>query len=69
MAERRQVVDLPTGAGPVITESQLLSKTCGYCGAVTTADWTCADDVNAQVVGPGRVTVRIGPARWPFARC
>jgi hypothetical protein len=50
VAERPQVVDLPPVPAPVITEYQLLSKTCGCCGAVTTADWTGADDVNAQVV-------------------
>jgi transposase len=61
VAERRQVVDLPPVPAPVITEYQLLSKTCGCCGAVTTADWTGADDVNAQVVAPAGSPVRIGP--------
>jgi transposase len=61
VAERRQVVDLPPVPAPVITEYQLLSKTCGCCGAVTTADWTTADDVNAQVVAPAGSPVRIGP--------
>src|SRR5664280_1898715 len=61
VAERRQVVDLPPVPAPVITEYQLLCKTCGCCGAVTTADWTAADDVNAQVVAPAGSPVRIGP--------
>jgi len=61
VAERRQVVDLPPVPAPVITEYQLLSKTCGCCGAVTTPDWTAADDVNAQVVAPAGSPVRIGP--------
>jgi hypothetical protein len=46
---------------PVITEYQLQSKTCACCGAVTTADWTAADDVNTQVVAPAGSPVRIGP--------
>ncbi|HEY4991686.1 MAG TPA: DUF6444 domain-containing protein, partial [Nakamurella sp.] len=61
VSERRQVVDLPPVPAPVITEYQLLSKTCVCCGAVTTADWTAADDVNAQVVAPAGSPVRIGP--------
>jgi len=61
VAELRQVVDLPPVPAPVITEYQLLSKTCGCCGAVTTPDWTAADDVNAQVVAPAGSPVRIGP--------
>ena len=61
VSERRQVVDLPPVPGPVITEYQLLSKTCTCCGAVTTADWTGADDTNAQVVAPAGSPVRIGP--------
>jgi len=61
VAERRQVVDLPPVPAPVITEYQLLSKTCGCCGAVTTPDWTADDDVNTQVVAPAGSPVRIGP--------
>ena len=61
VVERRQVVDLPPVPAPVITEYQLLSKTCTCCGAVTTADWAGADDVNAQVVAPAGSPVRIGP--------
>ena len=61
VAERRQVVDLPPVPGPVITEYQLLSKTCSCCGTVTTADWTAADDVNVEVVAPAGSPVRIGP--------
>jgi transposase len=61
VAERRQVVDLPPVPAPVITEYQLLSKTCPCCGVVSTADWTGADDTNAQVVAPPGSPVRIGP--------
>jgi transposase len=61
VSERRQVVDLPQVPAPVITEYQLLSKTCACCGVVTTADWTTADDTNAQVVAPAGSPVRIGP--------
>ena len=61
VSERRQVVDLPPVPAPVITEYQLLSKTCPCCGVVTTADWTGADDANAQVVAPPGSPVRIGP--------
>jgi len=61
VSERRQVVDLPPVPAPVITEYQLLAKTCACCGAVTTADWTAADDVNTQVVAPAGSPVRIGP--------
>ena len=61
VSERRQVVDLPPVPAPLVTEYQLLSKTCACCGAVTTADWTAADDVNAQVVAPAGSPVRIGP--------
>ena len=60
VSERRQVVDLPPVPAPVITEYQLLSKTCPCCGVVSTADWTGADDANAQVAPPGS-PVRIGP--------
>jgi len=61
VAERRQVVDLPPVPAPVITEYQLLAKTCACCGAVTTPDWTADDDVNTQVVAPAGSPVRIGP--------
>ena len=61
VSERRQVVDLPPVPAPVITEYQLLSKTCPCCGVVSTADWTGADDANAQVVAPPGSPVRIGP--------
>lgn len=61
VSERRQVVDLPPAPAPVITEYQLLSKTCPCCGLVTTADWTAAGDANAQVVAPAGSPVRIGP--------
>ena len=61
VSERRQVVDLPPVPAPVITEYQLLSKTCPCCGVVTTADWTGAADANAQVVAPPGSPVRIGP--------
>ena len=61
VSERRQVVDLPPVPAPVITEYQLLCKTCVCCAAVTTADWTAADDVNAQVVAPAGSPVRIRP--------
>lgn len=37
---------VPPVTAPVITEHQLLAKTCG-CGTVTTADWADADDPNA----------------------
>ena len=60
VAERRQVVDLPPVQAPVITEYQLLAKTC-TCGAVTCADWAGADDANAAVVAPPGSPVRIGP--------
>jgi len=52
---------------PVITEYQLLAKTCVCCGAVTTADWTATDDLNAQVVAPAGSPVRIRPRA--LARC
>ncbi len=55
------MVDLPPAPAPVITEYQLLSKTCPCCGVVTTADWTAAGDANAQVVAPAGSPVRIGP--------
>ena len=61
VSERRQVVDLPPVQAPVITEYQLLSKTCDCCGVVTTADWTAVGDTNAQVVAPAGSPVRIGP--------
>jgi len=61
VSERRQVVDLPPVPAPVITEYQLLSKTCACCGVVTTAEWTAAGDVNTQVVAPPGSPVRIGP--------
>jgi len=61
VSERRQVVDLAPVPAPVITEYQLLSKTCASCGVVSTADWTTADDVNAQVVAPAGSPVRIRP--------
>jgi transposase len=61
VSERRQVVDLPPVPAPVITEYQLLSKTCTCCGVVTTADWAATDDVNTAVVAPAGSPVRIGP--------
>lgn len=39
VSERRQVVNLPQVPATVITEYQLLSKTCICCGTVSTADW------------------------------
>jgi transposase len=72
VAERRQVVDLPPVPAPVITEYQLLSKTCTCCGVVTTADWTSADDANTAVLAPAGSPVRIGPralAMCAFLTC
>src|SRR4029077_6303998 len=66
------VVDLPPVPGPVITEYQLLAKTCACCGVVTTADWAAAEDGNAQVVAPAGSPVRIGPralAMCAFLTC
>lgn len=61
VSERRQVVDLPPVPAPVITEYQLLSKTCACCGTVSTADWTGVQDANTDVVTPPGSPVRIGP--------
>lgn len=61
VSERRQVVDLPPVPAPVITEYQLLSRTCPCCGVVNTSDWSVAEDANAQVVAPPGSPVRIGP--------
>src|SRR5450755_3075809 len=56
-----QVVDLVPVLAAVVTEYRLLSKTCACCGVVSTADWTAADDVNAEVVASAGSPVRIGP--------
>ena len=68
VSEGRQVVDL-TGAGPgdhrvPAAGQDLRLLRCGHH-----ADWTAADDLNAQVVAPAGSPVRIRPARWPGARC
>jgi len=69
VAERRQVIDLPPIPAPVVTEYQLMAKTCPCCGTVTTADFDAAAtgetrdlaDLNTAVLrGPGS-PVRIGP--------
>ena len=62
VSERRQVVDLPPVPAAVITEYQLLSRSCA-CGVVTTADWADIDtaDANADVVASPGSPVRIGP--------
>jgi transposase len=55
------VVDLPPTPPPVVTEYQLLAKTCPGCGTVNTADWAGADPEHAAVVAPPGSPVRIGP--------
>lgn len=69
LSERRQVVNLPPVAAPVIIEYQLLSKTCICCGTVSTADWASADDVKTAVVAPPGGWCGSGPAPWLCARC
>ena len=54
-------MDLVPVLAAVVTEYRLLSKTCACCGVVSTADWTAADDVNAEVVASAGSPVRIGP--------
>lgn len=61
VSERRQVVDLPPVPASVVPEYQLLSRTCPYCGAVSTAAWSRVDDVNPAVVTPAGSPVRIWP--------
>jgi len=61
VAERPQVVDLPPVSAPLITEYQLLAKTCRCCGTVSTADWAGAEDANTAVLAPPGSPVRIGP--------
>lgn len=61
LVERRQVVDVPPVTAPVITEYQLLARSCPGCGAVTTADWADTGDENTAVVAPPGSPVRIGP--------
>ena len=62
MVDRRQVVDLPPVAAPVITEYRLGATTCRCCGVITTADWTDNTDINTQVLATPGSPVRIGPA-------
>ncbi len=62
MVDRRQVVDLPPVAAPVITEYRLGATTCRCCGVTTTADWTDNTDINTDVLSTPGSPVRIGPA-------
>ncbi len=61
MVDRRQVVDLPPVAAPVITEYRLGAKTCRFCGTETTAAWTDNTDINTDVLCTPGTPVRIGP--------
>jgi len=60
--DRRQVVDLPPVAAPVITEYQLQSKRCPCCDTVTVADWTDNRDANTDILAAPGSPVRIGSA-------
>jgi transposase len=62
MVDRRQIVDLPAVAAPVITEYRLGATTCRCCGVTTTADWTDNTDINTEVLATPGSPVRIGPA-------
>jgi transposase len=62
LVDRRQVVDLPRVAPPVITEYRLGAKTCRCCGTETTADWTDNTDANTDILVTPGSPVRIGPA-------
>ena len=50
MVDRRQVVDLPPVAAPVVTEYRLSATTFRCCGTETTADWTDNTDLNTDVL-------------------
>lgn len=62
MVDRRQVVDLPPIAAPVVTEYRLGARTCRCCGTETTAAWTDNTDVNTDILSTPGSPVRIGPA-------
>ena len=62
LVDRRQIVDLPPVAAPVVTEYRLGAKTCRCCGTETTAAWTDNTDVNTDVLATPGSPVRIGPA-------
>ncbi len=62
MVDRRQVVDLPPIAAPVVTEYRLGARTCRCCGTETSAAWTDNTDVNTDVLSTPGSPVRIGPA-------
>lgn len=66
---RRQVVDIPPAPAPIVTEYQLVEKTCPCCGQVTYADWDDLpdQDANRDVLAGAGSPVRIGPAT--LARC
>jgi len=59
--DRRQIVDVPPAASPVIIEYRWGTKTCLCCGTETTADWTQGADVNTDVLSTPGSPVRIGP--------
>ena len=66
VSERRQVVDVPPTPAPVVTEYQVIAKTCPCCGTVTTGEFADAahthpEDPNTAVVSTPGSPVRIGP--------
>ncbi len=62
VVDRRQVIDLPPVAAPVITEYRLGARTCRCCGTETSADWSDNADLNTAILCTPGSPVRIGPA-------
>ncbi len=62
MADRRQVVDLPPVASPMVTEYRLGAKTCCCCGTETIAEWTDNIDDNTEVLSTPGCRCGSGPS-------